>query len=348
VFRAGGYADAVVNLELSSLADRTVRVHDVRISFLDGERLLRQDRPGAEFFLEGPLKRPSRVERGRTARWTAVCLLDPPPEADRVRFELELVMRRGLTELRSRDVVEAALEPAPASRALRLPFTGYWRVSQGHTCTTNHRLGGYGGTYAWDLVALGPDGSPVKEGWEVSRRNADTYTFGRDVLAPADGRVVRIVDAVTDNEGLRSYPRRSLLEGLDNPEWVFGNFVVLEIDDGSFLLLGHLQEGSIRVRPGDRVSAGAVLARAGNSGNSIAPHLHLQRMSHPDPEDPRVRGLPAVFDDYMEFLLVREGPQREVLARRRDAGDPVEGSILAPAGELPAPGPPRPGDGSVR
>jgi murein DD-endopeptidase MepM/ murein hydrolase activator NlpD len=39
--------------------------------------------------------------------------------------------------------------------------------------------------------------------------------------------------------------------------------------------------GSVRVRPGDRVQRGQVLAKCGNSGNSTAPHLHFQLTDAP-------------------------------------------------------------------
>jgi murein DD-endopeptidase MepM/ murein hydrolase activator NlpD len=41
-------------------------------------------------------------------------------------------------------------------------------------------------------------------------------------------------------------------------------------------MYAHLQPGSFKVRVGDRVKAGQVLAKLGNSGQSDAPHLHFQ------------------------------------------------------------------------
>ena len=42
-----------------------------------------------------------------------------------------------------------------------------------------------------------------------------------------------------------------------------------------------MQKGSLLVRPGQRVTAGQVIARLGNTGNSNAPHLHFQLMNGP-------------------------------------------------------------------
>ena len=41
------------------------------------------------------------------------------------------------------------------------------------------------------------------------------------------------------------------------------------------LLLAHLQRGSLRVRAGDDVEPGTLLAEVGHSGNSTEPHLHI-------------------------------------------------------------------------
>jgi hypothetical protein len=54
-------------------------------------------------------------------------------------------------------------------------------------------------------------------------------------------------------------------------------------------------------------------------------------MDRPDPTDPIVRGLPARFQDYVEFRAAGEGASRDVLRRQVDSGDPGEGAlVLAP------------------
>jgi murein DD-endopeptidase MepM/ murein hydrolase activator NlpD len=41
------------------------------------------------------------------------------------------------------------------------------------------------------------------------------------------------------------------------------------------ILLANLQNGSVLVKTGDRVTAGQPVGKVGNSGNSREPHLHI-------------------------------------------------------------------------
>jgi hypothetical protein len=320
----------VFDLELENTADFSVKITAVTAVFLEGDRALGSVSLGRDFFKDEVFERPSRIDRGRRADWRAICLEDVPAGADRVRLDLELATGRlrGTTASHS---VEVGFDPAPEPLGLHLPFEGYWRVSQGHSCATNHRVGGFGGDFAWDFAAVGPGGRSSRS--EKSGNNEDSYSFGKPVLAPIDGRVLRVVGDVRDRDGQQSLPRTSLLENLRRPEWVFGNFVVLDIGNGAFALLAHLRHGSISVEPGQRVREGERLAECGNSGNTVDPHVHLQIMNRPDPAHPDVRGLPAVFVDYLQFTVVGEGEQRDLLAKRMPSGDPPEWSVVAPATE---------------
>jgi murein DD-endopeptidase MepM/ murein hydrolase activator NlpD len=53
-----------------------------------------------------------------------------------------------------------------------------------------------------------------------------------------------------------------------------GGCVEVEFQDGTLAKYLHLSE--VKVKPGQSVSAGAVLASTGNSGRSTAPHLHYE------------------------------------------------------------------------
>jgi hypothetical protein len=83
------------------------------------------------------------------------------------------------------------------------------------------------------------------------------------VLAPCDGSVVTAESGVAD-----------LPPPLVDREHIAGNFVFLNCG-AAHVLLGHLQQGSVSVRPGERVTAGQHVGAIGNSGNSDEPHLHV-------------------------------------------------------------------------
>ncbi|HEX5044084.1 MAG TPA: M23 family metallopeptidase [Candidatus Polarisedimenticolaceae bacterium] len=319
------------NLELHNRGSRAVHVDAVRFVYLVEDRPLQVERD--EDFLPGTwVHREVRVDPGRHVDWPGVCLGQVPEAVTRVRMELDLTSGMALRRRRATQTLEVPIVPDRSTVPLTLPFDGYWRVTQGHGCRSNHRIGGLGGEYSWDFAAINRRGLLASEAYEITHRNADTAAFGQAVLAPVDGKVVRAVGDVPDNDGLHEFPRRSLQDDLAKPDWIFGNHVVLEAGPGIYVLLGHLQQGSLRVEPGALIRRGAPLARCGNSGNTFVPHLHVQVMDRPDPTDPTVRGLPARFEDYVEFRAAGDGASRDVLRRQVDSGDPGEGAlVLAPA-----------------
>jgi len=73
---------------------------------------------------------------------------------------------------------------------------------------------------------------------------------GTDVLAVADGKI-------------------------ENASWgkSYGTALVQKLDGGWFIY-AHLS--STLVKPGDKVKAGQVIAKSGNTGNSTGPHLHVE------------------------------------------------------------------------
>ena len=332
---AGERSDGSVRLSFRNLLERPVRIHSVSFAWLAGEKPLRRDTPGEAFFRTDWLERSARLEPGRVLDWPGVCLENPPPRADRVRLSFTLVTRSGLSSRETTQWVDLPLVPLPAPVRLELPFAGLWRVTQGHGCRTNHRIGGHGGEYAWDFAALDRRGRPSSGAEAMSRRNEEIAGFALPVLAPAAGRVVRVVNGLPDNVGLTDYPRRSLTEERERPDVALGNYVVLDIGGGAYALLGHLQQGSISVAVGATVAAGEVVGRCGNSGNSILPHLHLQVMDRPDPTDPAVAGLPATLLDYIELRVVGDGDGREVVATDVEEGNPPEDVIVGPQVRIP-------------
>src|SRR5262249_34890594 len=108
--------------------------------------------------------------------------------------------------------------------------------------------------------------------------NGNWAAYGADVLAVASGRIVTLRDGLPENDPTSD--RKAIpISVVTAP----GNYIVLDLGHGRFALYAHLKPGSFRVRQGDRVHTGQVLALLGNSGKADAPHLHFQIMDRPEP-----------------------------------------------------------------
>ncbi len=67
----------------------------------------------------------------------------------------------------------------------------------------------------------------------------------------------------------------------------YGNLVKIRHDDGTVTLYAHLQASSLKVRPNQRVEAGAQIAGVNTTGTSTGNHLHFEvRLGGTDPKDP--------------------------------------------------------------
>ncbi len=126
-------------------------------------------------------------------------------------------------------------------------------------------------------------------------------SWGQPVVAPLAGRVVTVAQDQGDRLSL-NLPRdlflirRAMKGGSSDPTFYLGNHLMLEADSSHHLLLAHLQQSSIRVVPGQLVAAGEVLAKVGNSGLSLLPHLHFH-ITDPSADDPD-QPLPFIFEQY--------------------------------------------------
>ncbi|MFD6949778.1 peptidase M23 [Nocardiopsis sp. TSRI0078] len=157
----------------------------------------------------------------------------------------------------------------------------------------------YGQTYALGLVAEPGEGARPDIGWRpLSRPPGDFPAFGQPVYAPADGTVVTAHDRRRDHRSRNSWPWlfgsvvENTLRELRGPAGLLGNHLVIDVG-GAYVLLGHLQRGSLAVRPGDRVRAGQSVARCGNSGACTEPQVRVQLMDHRSPLF--AAGLPFVW-----------------------------------------------------
>lgn len=114
--------------------------------------------------------------------------------------------------------------------------------------------------------------------------------FEAKILAPADGRVVAVVSDVPNNKiGERNETDR------------FGNYIVMVHERGEYSMLAHLSIDKTVVKKGQHVQTGDVIARSGNSGDSLFPHVHFRVMDQPDPL--YAKPLTILLPKHQEFEL---------------------------------------------
>jgi len=155
--------------------------------------------------------------------------------------------------------------------------------------------------------------------YDGAKETLTDYTiYGKPVLGVADGTVVTAINDQPDAPP-GDFPPGLTLEQVD------GNAVILNIGGGNYALYAHMQPGSIRVKVGDHVTRGQVIGLVGNSGNTIAPHLHFQVMDRP--ESIASNGLPYAIDSYRVTAIT---PGTEKFDGAEANGTPLELAPVSP------------------
>ena len=201
----------------------------------------------------------------------------------------------------------APREFVPRNR-LQLPVGGEVFVHDGHDLTAHHRrldiTGGmtmhFGITgnfmrYAHDFSVADTQGRLYRGD---GARPEDWFGFGVPILATGDGVIVETHDGMADNrKGVPPpFDQAAIMKNL---KLFLGNYVIIDHGNDEFSVFAHLQNGSVKVKPGQRVARGAQIGGMGMSGDAFLVHLHYQLQSGRDFEE----GLPA----YFERVRVRDG-----------------------------------------
>ncbi len=163
----------------------------------------------------------------------------------------------------------------------------------GHMRTLDQSVERYrpwrGQSYAVDFTGLGAWGLRAS-GWLPA--NPEAYAiFGAELRAPCTGRVIATEGNMPDFR----VPEEDTVNRL-------GNHVVLSCD-GVEIVLAHMRQGSLKVRPGERVETGALLGEVGNSGASTEPHLHIHAQRPAATDQSLISGEPLALRIDGRFLV---------------------------------------------
>jgi hypothetical protein len=175
--------------------------------------------------------------------------------------------------------------------------------------------------YAIDWFLTNGKKWPWREG--DAHEPTSYFSYGQPVYAVASGTIVTARDGVPDN-----YPgpvEDYRVAGPLTLDTASGNMIVLDLGGGQFAHYYHLQPGSLRMKAGDRVRSGAVLARIGVSGDPNVPHLHFEVTTSARPVVGE--GIPYVLDNFRVkapdgswTTITRELPSRKMMVDFGEAG----------------------------
>lgn len=163
-------------------------------------------------------------------------------------------------------------------------------------------------------------------------KSSDYFCWGKPVFSPVSGTVIRAAGDWKDdlntslwktiiiwyNAKYRFRPQKH--NGRLDIRPNAGNHVMIQTDEGFIVLLAHFKCGSTLVKEGQRVEVGEQVGSVGNSGNTTAPHLHINLFDQMD--DPyTAKVLPFVFKRY-EALNKNNAWERGTLSL------PASGSVI--------------------
>lgn len=119
------------------------------------------------------------------------------------------------------------------------PLKGEWYVFWGgNDVMSNYHYEHETQRYALDIIRS-------KEGFSYNgdaKVNASYHAFGQPLYAAADGTVVDTKNDISDN-----------IPGVMNPEEPAGNYVVIDHGNNEYSITGHIKEGTVSVKKGDKL-----------------------------------------------------------------------------------------------
>ncbi len=175
------------------------------------------------------------------------------------------------------------------------------------------------GRFAIDFVRLDSAGLYASGNENII---ANWHGYNNPVYAVADGIVVATRTDFVESPTLSAHTVYA-------PADATGNYVAIDIGNGSIVFCEHLKPGSIPVAKGQKVKKGDIIGAVGFTGQSTGPHLHLHVANHN--ASLGAEGIPFVFDS---FRLLGRYPDFGVFGKKPWAARTTPASVVK---ERPAP-----------
>lgn len=274
---------------------------------------------------------PNRDLKGHSTLGVFNPIYSFPPDLDfnSLKYEFDFNSSHGSESL---EYVVNPLKYETKTR-LQVPVKGHLMVVDGHDFYSHHRRQDLSNPA---VIAAGVTANPVRYALDIvyvdstgalyhgdPRDKRNWIGYGKPVYAPGTGRVVALVNDVSertwDGQKLDSPPKPA-----DASPFGFGNYVEIDHGNGEYSFVAHLVPGSVLVKLGDEVKGGQVIGRlgtsdAGDETYAVEPHVHYMLMNGANVMTSE--GLPAYFGP---FSLVR-GTHLALIARGAlDTGDIFE------------------------
>jgi murein DD-endopeptidase len=161
-----------------------------------------------------------------------------------------------------------------------------WERGHRRVIYTMHGKARIPGRYAIDFIKMDSKGKYANGDENIVR---NWFGYEVDVVAVADGIVSSIRDDFSESATLSEHVKYT-------PDKAAGNYVSIKIGNNQFAFYEHLKPKSIKVKIGQKVKKGDVIASLGFTGQTTGPHLHFHVAEADSPLG--AEGIPFVFEQF--------------------------------------------------
>lgn len=194
---------------------------------------------------------------------------------EREQYKEDLIEIRELIVLEMKSILEGygefAETPDSFTSAGCTGGSAWWPIGSDETTTEGDTLFAKGDPKSVSVSSpFGPRIHPISG---ILKQHT-----GIDIGNVSEGNtnVIAVKDGVVVYPTAGSPTNCPSSRSLDNCGGGYGNYVIIQHNDGTYSLYAHLYANSITVTANDAVKQGQVIGKIGSSGNSTGPHLHFE------------------------------------------------------------------------